>query len=63
MNNIKIDDTKRSRAPSYRPGARRESSVGEVRITEVPEVRDHEEGIPDVRRGLEESSVLPSPQS
>lgn len=47
---------------SYRSGARRESSVGEVRAAEVPQVRDHEEGVSDIRRGLEEAGILPPPQ-
>lgn len=48
---------------SYRAGTCCEGSVGEVGTTEVPEVWDHEEGISNVRRGLEKTSaVLLPPQ-
>ncbi len=47
---------------SYRPGALCEGSIGEVGAAEVPKVWDHEERVSNVRRGLEESSVLPPPQ-
>lgn len=52
----------RARVPSYPPGTWRESSVGEVGTTQVPEVWDHEERISNIRRGLEETSILLPPQ-
>lgn len=49
---------------SYRSGTCRQGSIGEVRATEVPEVREHEERVPDVGRGLEDASItLLLPQS
>lgn len=37
-------------------------SIGEVRITEVPQVWEHEEGISNIR-WLEETAILLPPQS
>lgn len=49
---------------SYRSGTCRQGSIGEVRAAEVPEVREHEERVPDVGRGLEDASItLLLPQS
>lgn len=48
---------------AYRPGTWCESSVGEVGTAKVPKVWDHEEGISNIWRGLEETSILPSPEN
>lgn len=48
---------------AYRPGARCESAVGKVRAAEVSQVGKHEEGVADVRGGLEESTILPPPEN
>lgn len=48
---------------TYRSGAWRQSAVGQVGAANVPEVREHEEGIADVWRGLEKSTILPPPEN
>lgn len=48
---------------TYRPATWGQSSISEVGAAEVPKVRDHEEGIANIRRRLEEPRVmlLPGP--
>lgn len=48
---------------AYRPGTWCETSVGKVWTAEIPKVRDHEKGISNIWRGLEETSILASPEN